>query len=112
MLSNKERVERKKAIQGEVKKTLDTYGWKLIEEDIKTLLTNEYREFMKVKESNVREKQMKITLMLQIVSSIYEMAGQEWTFHGYKEIGEAIGDDSNKEKERKLYEKAINELRS
>lgn len=92
-----------------VRATLSTEGWQIVEEFFKKTLTDEYAKFMKIKQNVLKNHQIYVTLLLDVIDSIYSMAGLKWTWSGFKEAQEVI--DEKKTKERELLEEYLESIR-
>lgn len=83
----------------EVRLTLETKGWKLIEESLKQELSNKYYKLSKISPSGLEKLQMEINVLLGLIDSIYHLAACNWHWDGYKEIRELVQEEPSKERQ-------------
>lgn len=85
---------------------LETDGMKLILEDLKQTLTEEYGDLMAITDINTLvKKQERVKIIFNLINRIHGMAGVDWYWDGYKLPKNVVSDDLTEE--QKAYQKFL-----
>ena len=98
-----------KAINSSVLDTISSTGFKVIEDHIKASIDNEYKTLLTLPKERLEETQIKIQVMLDLMTSIYGMSGQVWNYDGVRDPAKLM---QNEDEKLSAYEKAQQEYNS
>ena len=97
-------------VRNKIRATLLSEGWKIMEQDVKYRLRDNYKSLLRVKPENVEKAQNEIKSALDFMENIYNKAGWQWEYDGYSEIKEPVIADGDKAKEEQLYEAYLKKI--
>jgi hypothetical protein len=96
-----------KFINQEVRGTLQTSGWKIVEDHLKHMLDSMYNKLLDVKPDELKKTQDLIRGIVEMLQKIYEMGGLEWNYEGYRTMESTVFKDEKHG--LSLYEMAVDE---
>lgn len=92
-------------INTEVAHTLESPGWKIVEDHFKHMLDSLYSSLMEVSPEELKKKQEFIKAIIEMLQKAYEMGGLEWNYDGYKTMQSTVFKDERHS--LSLYEMAV-----
>lgn len=73
-------------VQNKIRDTLEGEGWKIIEGYMKRMISQAYGDLLLVKKSDLENRQMIVSTLIDVVQNIYDMAGLSWGWDKYTDV--------------------------